>query len=364
MDEMIDSLWFFCGILAAILSFSQLLAKKIQSSNILFALIYLSYAVIEFEFYLRISEKLLEFPHFLAVSAPFHIVIFPCFYFYLQLLFKPDFKLTNRHFLYLLPGLLCVIILTPLLYVKSSSEKIYLIQAAYNGNIPLLILVITSCYQIYKLFFIVFIIIKTRFLWNKDKLTKYKLFRIALTLLITAKFIIALYFLSWLFHNPYIARISAVLINIIVFTPFFISSRYPGFVYHFHQEIINEKYQQSKIKGIDIDEILTKLNHFMEKEELYTDSELTINKLSLSIGISSHQLSQILNEKLQVNFRSYINQHRIEKAKHLLIYEVDKPVLDIAYDVGFNSKSSFNSIFSKMTEMTPSEFRKKNQNPQ
>lgn len=64
-----------------------------------------------------------------------------------------------------------------------------------------------------------------------------------------------------------------------------------------------------------------------------------------------------MNERLNTNFRNYINSYRIEEAKKILINESDKNILTICYDVGFNSKSTFNTCFKKYTGKTPSEFR-------
>ncbi len=72
-------------------------------------------------------------------------------------------------------------------------------------------------------------------------------------------------------------------------------------------------------------------------------------------------LSQAINEGLGKNFFEFINRYRIEEAKRLLTDPADKKitVLEVLYQVGFNSKSSFNTVFKKQTGLTPSEFKKK-----
>ena len=81
------------------------------------------------------------------------------------------------------------------------------------------------------------------------------------------------------------------------------------------------------------------------------------SKLDLSI----HEISELLNHHMQTNFNQFINGFRIDKAKSILLDSPDMTVLDIGFDVGFNSKSSFNSIFKKTTGLTPSQFRKQKQ---
>ena len=71
-------------------------------------------------------------------------------------------------------------------------------------------------------------------------------------------------------------------------------------------------------------------------------------------------LSQIINEELNKNFYDLVNYYRIEEAKKLLVsVNGERTILDIAYDVGFNTKSSFNRAFKKQTRMTPSQFKQK-----
>ena len=118
---------------------------------------------------------------------------------------------------------------------------------------------------------------------------------------------------------------------------------------------------QNKILPDDrLVEIKGQLNDLIIKEELYLDLELNLGKLAKKLGISSHQLSYVINKGYNQNFYSYINKFRIEKAKKLLIdKELDRySIIGIAFESGFNSKTTFNTLFKKITGMTPSEFKK------
>ena len=77
------------------------------------------------------------------------------------------------------------------------------------------------------------------------------------------------------------------------------------------------------------------------------------------MSISSHHLSQILNERIRQNFFDFVNSYRIEEAKRKLVEPATKhySILGIAEEVGFNSKSAFNNAFKKHTNMTPTEFK-------
>jgi len=84
--------------------------------------------------------------------------------------------------------------------------------------------------------------------------------------------------------------------------------------------------------------------------------------LAKETGISSCELSILINHHLNKHFFDFINEYRIEKAMELLTNPERKEytVLEILYEVGFNSKSSFNTAFKKHTGLTPTEYRRRN----
>jgi AraC-like DNA-binding protein len=122
-----------------------------------------------------------------------------------------------------------------------------------------------------------------------------------------------------------------------------------------------EKYTRSGLKDKQADAFLSKLISYVEVKKPYLDGDLSIQDLSDSTGISRHHITQVLNEKHKKNFFTFINEYRVKE----VIARFNDPknnnftILAIAYDSGFNSKTTFNSIFKSQTGMTPSEFREK-----
>ena len=98
----------------------------------------------------------------------------------------------------------------------------------------------------------------------------------------------------------------------------------------------------------------------MEIKKEYREPEISLQSLAEKLSITSHQLSQILNEKLNRNFSDFINYYRIEEAKAILLKpESDQQkITTVAFDVGFNTTVAFYNAFKKYTNMTPSQFRK------
>ena len=121
-----------------------------------------------------------------------------------------------------------------------------------------------------------------------------------------------------------------------------------------------KKYERSTLTPERSQKYLRRLEQAMEIEKVFTDGDLTLQKLAAKLSIPAQHLSQVVNEQLNQNILDYINTHRVQEAKRRLLDPARKhlSILAIAEEVGFNSKSSFNSVFKKHTNITPSEFRK------
>jgi AraC-like DNA-binding protein len=98
----------------------------------------------------------------------------------------------------------------------------------------------------------------------------------------------------------------------------------------------------------------------MQRDKPFLNSELSATKLSVTLQISRHQLSEIINKEVGKNFYDFINEYRINEFKLRLadIKNNRLTILALAYDSGFSSKSSFNTAFKKHTGVTPSQFKK------
>ncbi|MFH6937505.1 helix-turn-helix domain-containing protein [Flavobacterium sp. FlaQc-30] len=107
-------------------------------------------------------------------------------------------------------------------------------------------------------------------------------------------------------------------------------------------------------------EELLKLQQYMSEEKPFLNPSLTIQDVSNDIQIPVRDLSLLINHKLEQHFYDFINAYRIENAKNILkdVTKSKVTILEILYEVGFNSKSSFNTAFKKHTGFTPTDFRK------
>jgi AraC-like DNA-binding protein len=110
------------------------------------------------------------------------------------------------------------------------------------------------------------------------------------------------------------------------------------------------------------EKIVQAAQHYMQNGKPWMEPELTVNQLASRLSLKPRMLSQAVNDILGQNFYDFINRYRIEEASRLLTNPKDDKItiLEVLYEVGFNSKSSFNTLFKKYTGLTPTAFRQKN----
>ena len=130
----------------------------------------------------------------------------------------------------------------------------------------------------------------------------------------------------------------------------------------FQLEISKTKYKTSTLSASDLSKYSKKLDEAMIDKKLYLDSEINLSNLAKALDIKQHTLSQVINQHYKMNFYEFINKYRVDEVKTQLLKEENKnlTIIAIAYDAGFNSKSSFHKIFKKFVGKSPTEFMKEN----
>ena len=114
----------------------------------------------------------------------------------------------------------------------------------------------------------------------------------------------------------------------------------------------------SRLRRVNVQQLSGELDAMMREESLYCDEDLSQERLASLLGISRHQLSELIRVVHKTNFYGYINALRVDCARRLLILDPDRTILSIALASGFNSKSTFNSEFKKQTGKTPGAYRR------
>lgn len=151
---------------------------------------------------------------------------------------------------------------------------------------------------------------------------------------------------------------------VFVLTLFFVAI----YVYHLrHPELLSgsaghvqARYSgRSRLEGIDLNSVFDLLSRTMEKDKPYLREDLTLSELADKVGLSHHQLSEILNKEMKTTFKAYINNHRLREARRILRERPGMTVIQAAFECGFRSKSAFNKLFHEDTGLTPTEYRRR-----
>lgn len=116
--------------------------------------------------------------------------------------------------------------------------------------------------------------------------------------------------------------------------------------------LTEEKLEQLKIELLDL----------FNSQKPFLDCDLSLVKLALLLNVSPHILSYLINKGINENFYQFVNRYRIEEAKKLILDPKMNylSLLGIGFEVGFNSKTVFNTTFKKITGQTPSEYKRQN----
>ncbi len=120
------------------------------------------------------------------------------------------------------------------------------------------------------------------------------------------------------------------------------------------------KIKLKRLSEKQISNLSERLNNLMKNDKVYLDNEINLTTVANKLGISIHDASYLINEVTGSNFYNFINKFRVEEAKKLLTSSKAEKLnmLGIAFESGFNSKTTFNTTFKKSVGLSPSEYAK------
>ncbi|MBN2092659.1 helix-turn-helix transcriptional regulator [candidate division KSB1 bacterium] len=352
------------GIFLALLLFNK---PGNKSANRLLALLLISYSAFLADAAIMQTEFGWQFPHLLGLAAGVIYLITPLHYFYARSLILPDLSFQKKQLLHFFLFIAFYLAFLFPFYLLNGPEKIaYLRNDELHGPSSLLLLFnwllifqgisyLTSTLWLLKKHALK---IKNNFS-SIDKINLNWLRNITLMTLALWILEFLLKFLQ-LFNIASSVEISVPLsIAVLIYAMGYLGLRQPEIFSGFAEIKELKKYERSGLTKEKGQELQKKLVHLMETEKPYTDSNLKLTQLARMLSTSPNYLSQVINEELNQNFFDFVNGYRIEEAKRLIADPANQndTILAIAYDVGFNSKSVFNTSFKKHSQMTPSQFR-------
>ncbi|EMG10119.1 DNA-binding helix-turn-helix protein [Leptospira interrogans serovar Grippotyphosa str. LT2186] len=113
---------------------------------------------------------------------------------------------------------------------------------------------------------------------------------------------------------------------------------------------------RNMLEGVNLEKVKTKLNHFLDSKG-FIDEELRLPDFASGLGLSTHQASYYLNQYLNMSFTDFLQFHRINEVKNMMRIKLNYNLLNIAFECGFNSASSFHRACVKYTGKSPRDLR-------
>ncbi|MFM9988048.1 helix-turn-helix domain-containing protein [Flavobacterium sp.] len=350
---------------------------KNKLSNRLFAsfLIFTAFDLSSF-FTDKYFETNLNFEAFRMTAS---LLIMPIFYLYVKAVCHSDFRLKPKHLALIIPFAISNLVFLPRFYLATAIDTIYiyehfkqmleirffyiLAELQYAFYIILVFIILKKYKEIYlenytnannssyKWLFqmTVFFLIAHCIVFFKSviRYTDYNVFLNSSNVIIgTIALIISCWFVLKVLNNPELFKgidSNMLLVNETLNTKI----------------VSTEKKSFGAPKSAEIVSQIELVKKYVLENESYLEPSLTIQELSKQVSIPVRDLSILINHHMNQHFFDFINEYRIQKAMQILkdSSKSKLTILEILYEVGFNSKSSFNTAFKKHTNKTPTEFR-------
>lgn len=353
--------WLLAGGACAVLiiGLGELFVHRKKAVNYFGSALCLSFSLAILIYLIQSVGLYREWPQLLYINYPLELLAGHFFFFFFTLLMEKDFPIRSPYLLLFLPVLIATGLMMPYFLqapaLKIEQVPLYKTSNAFFHSVYLFIGHNLESWMILNM---LLFLGRTALKLRSNKVKKEK--KSGGILLFAGLFLGVLLFYLWVdfFPSETARKLSIFLSILLVFPVYFFQRRNPGLFGESNAEEKPERYQSStKLAGKDTAKIIEALDSLMAEKKLYMNNELTLAELGDELSLTPHQLSEILNGRLGLSFRQYINRFRVEAAEKLLSEKPECTILDIAFGCGFGSKSTFNSVFSQATGMTPSEWR-------
>jgi AraC-like DNA-binding protein len=341
-------------------------------ANRLFALFFIFSAIDLSGFFIYLYTE--DHRNLEIFRATFCLLGMPSFYLYVLSVCYSDFKLKWKHLIHLLPFVIVNLIFIPRIYLSivngnfigplNEMSEIYFIQILIEFQY---VFYIVSVFLILKKY-------KEIYLENytNPSVSTYKwLFQMTCVFLVAHSIVLLKNILRYSGFKEVFLWANVLVGTIALFiTCWFIMKalKYPELFRGVNSKLvltkdilpeIDEKPEAVNQQNDLINIQISTLKQYMTEKEPFLDPSLTIQELANQISIPVRDLSILINHHIDQHFFDFVNEYRIQKAMQILRDQSKNQltVLEILYEVGFNSKSSFNTSFKKYTNLTPTAYR-------
>ncbi len=355
----------FSGILQGCYLALLLNSKRVRKSRanlfLSILLIAMSFSIAHIVFAAKVIGHISD--HVYSLGDPSFLLIAPLLWFYAKELTGDRVKFTWKLLGHFIPFLLIVVCSLTFNSIRSEVFSDFIIEHHRFIGILFWILVVTQ----FSLYFYFLhrqtsdyrALVQQELSFTEGLYISWVRFFMVVFFLINLFFLFSLFAVIHLEQRYWHPQATALIFSISVF-----ALGYKGMLQRevfFPVETTGEEIRQTKSSPEKPDqELIAKVNAFMEEKRPYLDSELTLTDLAQALGITRSQLSYLINSGMGHNFYDFVNKYRVQEVKRLM--EDPKvrhySMMGLALDAGFKSKSTFNLIFKRFTGLTPSEYQK------
>jgi AraC-like DNA-binding protein len=347
---------FACGL--SLVMALGLVVRPIFFRNMVLAVILSLMGFTTFTIYLLHSQKVYEYPILFFFQVPVVLCLGPLLFFYVLSLTGDKEKLRRRDIFHFLPMLVVSMYLIPYFLYTPNVQREIVYEMINQGQHVMLRVVFTAS-VFFPVIYIAAPLVRIVMHLKNGNPAEQKIVLLLSSLIIWLITGIVGIAFTIVLSLPAL-KIINLFISLVILCFYLLSQRYPYLVQYGTINVSGESYSKSYLNGLDLESLGKQLTVMMAQEKVYCDEELSLPRLSESLGVTQHQLSQFLNQHFNKNYNNFVNGYRIEDARKLLVNEPERNTLSIALAVGFNSYSAFHSAFRKITGLSPAEYRKRN----
>jgi len=333
--------------------------------------------------YLWTTGFLYRHPHFLGTGAAFNMLEGVFMYVYVLLILSKSGKFKAIYLLHTLPFLIFTIYYMFQFYFLSADEKLIHYEKIVNEEISMVLKIMSFPNMISVPIYVILSLLKLRshtenlsasFSYREKIDLKWLKYVIGGIGLFSLTSLVGLF----LERYPFVSNIMHYQIGYLGLAAAIFFLGYYGIkqqaIYKIPKNETSEKeigkgtdqvkpqkrYSHSSLKNDEAEKYKNELVNFFESDKPYLNGKLGLQEVADHLDISGNHLSQVINEQIGKTFFDFVNDYRIQEVKARLanLDNQNFTLLAIAYDSGFNSKSSFNNIFKKNTGITPSQYTK------
>lgn len=358
----INFFYLFCAFIGFYIALSMWMRDKSDKvATLLISAFVVIHSLFIFHIFLYNTKLHFRVPHVLYMSAISAYLYGPLIYLYFKRI-TINYKLRKIDLLHLLPTLLIVLALLPVLVLPGTEKLRITLHVGWLDRATYLVYIVTAKYI--SLMVYGFLTVRV-YLREKERIKL--MTRDAQRWTRNLVFLVAAYVVSYLIYgltlmkvlpNPqFLYNLQIIFMAATVLYVGYTSNRRPNLL---SREFLKKrsKYVKSGLTPSYSSELKEALMHLLDDQKIYRDNHINLAQVSEMLGTTRHNTSQVINEHFGLNFFELINRYRIQEAVDILSQDKERKrnIIDVAYEVGFNNKVTFNKSFRKELAQTPTQY--------